>query len=1576
MEQLAERGLIERIATAVPKAAAFTRQLYAGVSAGDLGALSLDELVAGAKSIWEFAAERPRQKPIVRIFHPTEKSHGWSSQYIVAEIVNDDMPFLVDSVTAALQQHGLTVEMLAHPVVKLERDGRGKRTGFDRGASESVMQLRLSGPLDAAGAATLTNELRRVLADVRAAVGDWRAMLKRLTDCADELGRGGQAPAGVDIDEERAFLYWLANNHFTLLGAREYVYDRRGRQAHMTVVDGSGLGILRDPAVQVFAGARNLVALPVPVRAYLELAEPLMIAKATQRATVHRSEPMDVIGVKRLDTKGRVVAEQRFVGLFTSSAYGHNPHETPLVRRKIADVVARAGLDPQGHDGKALLHVLETFPRDELFQVATDELHAIALGILQLQERRRIALFVRRDPFERFVSCLVYVPQDRYSSSLRDQFGTMLAEAFAGEVASLSLQVGISPLARLRLLVTTTPGNVPVVDLAALEARLVEIGRTWTERLTAAAVARHGDAGYALVRRYAKAFPAAYIESVPAADAIDDIARIETSSADLPALQLYRRAGRDVAQPGFKIFRKGRPVHLSDILPMLENRGFRVLTETPYETHPAGDDLATWIHDLELQTLDRSAVDVDAVRALFHDSFLATWRGLAEDDGFNRLTLTAQLAWREVALLRAYAKYLRQTGFTFSQSYIEATLAQHPGIASSIVRLFRARFDPTVQKKSAALAAAAMAEIERALDTVTILDEDRILRRYVNLVTATLRTNYYQPGPDDAPKPYMSFKLDSRAIDGLPKPRPLVEIWMYAPETEGIHLRGGKVARGGIRWSDRREDFRTEILGLMKAQQVKNAVIVPVGSKGGFVIKRPLSPSASRAAVQAQGIECYRTLMRGMLDITDNRKGATIVHPAAVVRHDGDDPYLVVAADKGTATFSDIANAVAHDYGFWLDDAFASGGSVGYDHKALGITARGAWVAVQRHFRELGVDLERQAFTVVGIGDMAGDVFGNGMLRSRQTRLVAAFNHQHIFLDPDPDPAASFEERQRLFTTPRTTWADYNGTLISKGGGVFERSAKSIKLTAEIKALLGLAVDATTPAELIQAMLKAPVDLLWFGGIGTYVKSADEGHLQAGDRTNDALRVDARDVRARVIGEGANLGVTQRGRIEYAAEGGRINTDAIDNSAGVDMSDHEVNIKILLSDPVAAGKLTVTNRNKLLASMADEVSDHVLRDNYLQTLAMSLAARAGPELIDPAQQLMRRLEHDAGLDRALEALPSDAALTTRRSAKAGLHRPEIAVLLAYAKLDLHEALLKSPLLDDPALEHDLRGYFPKMLQQKYPDAIRGHGLRREIIGTVLANEILNRGGLTFVSDLETYTGQPAEHVAKVFAVSRALFGLDTLWVALEALDDQVDAARQLGLFARVADALRAAARWLLRQTDHGAIGDTVRHYAAGVERLTHRLPKIDATLDAAPPVDGVPPELERRVALLASLARHLDILRLAEVAGVDVADAAKTYVKAGRRFGIASLRALAAGVPTPDGWSRTAVANLADDLADHQERIARRILRAPRGLEEWIEHNRDAVARLDQVVANLQTGGAPDLARLAVAERVLREMLD
>ena len=1570
MEKPAERSLIERIAAAVPKPLAeFTRQLYAGLSANDLAGLPFDELVGGARSLWEFAAERPRATPLVRLFHPTEKTHGWVSQYIIGEIVNDDMPFLVDSVIAALKRHALTVELITHPVVRLERDAAGRRTGFGSGGAESFMQLRLSGPLDAAGAAALCAEVLAVLADVRAATTDWHAMRDRLADCATGL------ESASDPDEARAFLHWLADNHFTLLGAREYAYDRRGKQPRMSVVDGSGLGILRAPEVQVFTGARNLAALPAPVRAFLEDTAPLLIAKATQRATVHRPEPMDVIGVRRLDAKGRVAAEVRFVGLFTQSAYSQNPHEIPVIRRKIDEVVARAGFAPQGHDGKALLHILETFPRDELFQIATDELYAIALGILQLKERQRIALFVRRDPFERFVSCVVFVPQDRYSSGLREQFAGVIAQAFGGEIASASLQIGISALARLRLLVSTTPGAVPEVDLGALEARLIEMGRTWAERLTAAAVGRHGEAGYAIARRYAKAFPAAYTDAFTAREAIDDVVRVEAAGADLPALHLYRNDGGSAAEPRFKILRRGRPVHLSDVLPMLENRGFRVLTETPYEVRPAGDPETTWIHDLALATADGTPVDVEAVRQLLHDSFLATWRGLAEDDGFNRLTLTARLAWREVALLRAYAKYLRQTGFTFSQSYIEATLANHPAIAAAIVRLFDARLDPALHKKSAALVQATLDEISQALDAVTVLDEDRILRRYVNLVQATLRTNYHQPGADGAPKPYMSFKLDSRAIDELPRPRPLVEIWMYSPDVEGIHLRGGKVARGGIRWSDRREDFRTEILGLMKAQQVKNVVIVPVGSKGGFVVKRPLPASAGRAALQEQGIECYRTLMRGMLDVTDNRKGASIVHPPSVVRHDADDPYLVVAADKGTATFSDIANAISHDYGFWLDDAFASGGSVGYDHKALGITARGAWVAVQRHFRELGVDIDRDGIRVVGIGDMAGDVFGNGMLRSRALRLVGAFNHQHIFLDPSPDPATSFAERQRLFTTPRTTWADYDTKLISKGGGVHERAAKSIKLSAEVKALLGLTADSLPPAELIQALLKAPVDLLWFGGIGTYVKSADESHLQAGDRANDALRVDARELRAKVVGEGANLGVTQRGRIEYAAQSGRINTDAIDNSAGVDMSDHEVNIKLLLGDPVGTGKLSTQDRNKLLAAMADEVSDHVLRNNYLQTLAISLAARAGTDLLDPAQQQMHRLEHAGALDRTLEALPTDTALVARRSAKTGLYRPEIAVLLAYAKLQLYDELLKTRLLDDPALEPDLKGYFPKVLQQRYPDAILRHGLRREIVGTALGNEIVNRGGLTFVADLEAH-GEPVERIARGYVVARELLGLPALWARIEALDGKVEAGVQLRLLARLANALARTTRWLLRRRDHGTIGETCRHYAAGLQTLTRHLPKIDPGVTETRSDDGVPAELAEALALTHSLSRHLDILRLAEAAGVDVAEAGKTYVKAGRRFGITSLRALAAAVPTPDGWSRTAVDNLAEDLADHQERIARRILRMPRGLEDWVAANLEAVERLDQVVASLQTGGAPDLARLAVAERVLRELLD
>src|SRR5215470_7053387 len=1205
----------------------FIREFYANVSPDDLVGEEVENLYCAALSLWNHGQKRKTGEAKVRVFNPRVDEHGWHSPHTVIEIVNDDMPFLVDSVTAELARDDLTVYLVIHPVVEVARDAAGQiaepgQPGAGPLRDESFMQIRTNEQRDPHRLDRLRRDLERVLGDVRAAVTDWRAMLTKLDTTLVELDDRPPPLPMDEVAEAREFLAWLGADHFTFLGCRDYDFVGEGEQTRTAIVAGSGLGILRDDNVSVFDQMRNTDRLPPDVRYFLHQSRLLMVTKANRRSTVHRPVQMDTVGVKRFDATGQVVGEHLFVGLFTSAAYSRSPRDIPILRRKVEACVERAGFDPASHDGKALLHILEGFPRDELFQMSADELFETALGILHLQERQRIALFTRRDPFERFISCLVFLPRDRLNTELRLRMQDILAEAYHGKLGAFYTQVTDDKLARLHIVIETTPNAIPDVDQAELEARLVEVGRSWTDYLQEALIEAHGEEhGLVLLRRYANAFPLSYRERFAAAAAVLDIEHAEAVLAQRRiGINLYRPIESPANELRLKLYVADQALTLSDVQPTLEHMGLRVLTEIPFRLRPGEAGDLIWVHDFRMETSDGREIDISEVKGVFHDAYAKIVAGEMEDDGFNRLVLLARLDWREVSVLRAYAKYLRQAGIAFSQIYMEEALAHNPRLARRLVRLFRALFNPAKQATAAERARINEHEILKGLDEVTNLDEDRILRRFLNLIQSTLRTNFFQRGKD-----YISFKLDSHALEELPLPRPLVEIWIYSPRVEAVHLRGGRVARGGIRWSDRRDDFRTEILGLMKAQMVKNAVIVPVGSKGGFVVKRPPA-TGGREALSAEVVECYKTMMRGLLDITDNLVGGQVQPPGEVVRRDPDDPYLVVAADKGTATFSDIANSVSAEYGFWLDDAFASGGSAGYDHKGMGITARGAWEAVKRHFREMGTDIQAQDFTVVGVGDMSGDVFGNGMLLSRHIQLLAAFNHLHIFLDPDPDPEASWRERKRLFDLPRSAWSDYDPKFISAGGGVYERKAKSIKLSAQVKKRFGIAKDSMTPAELIQLLLKAEIDLLWLGGIGTYVKASDETHAEVGDRANDALRVNATDLRCKVVGEGANLGFTQRARIEYALKGGRINTDAVDNSAGVDTSDHEVNIKILLNEVVAAGDMTRKQRDRLLKEITDDVAALVLCDNYLQTQCLSVTQMLSARLLDRHMRFVRALE--------------------------------------------------------------------------------------------------------------------------------------------------------------------------------------------------------------------------------------------------------------------------------------------------------------------------------------------------------------
>ncbi|HYM30418.1 MAG TPA: NAD-glutamate dehydrogenase, partial [Candidatus Cybelea sp.] len=1242
------------------------------------------------------------------------------------------------------------------------------------------------------------------------------------------------------------------------------------------------------------------------------------------------------------------------------------------------------------HDGKALLNILETYPRDELFQIGEDELYDIAHGVLLLHSRPRPRLFLRRDEFGRFVSALVYVPREGYDTALRKKIAAILEDGLHGHVDSFYTQLGDEPLARIHFIVATRPGARTDFDAEGVEQRIAGAARSWVDGLLDALRTRHGEEkGAALLRRYAAAFPTDYRERYDAAAALFDIAKIESLDDESRlSVNLYRPLEAGDAEVGFKLYHLGAPVPLSDCLPVLEHLGLKVIEEHPFEVARDGEGPSVWIHDLSLTEPAGQALPLDKIKAKFEAAFVRVWQGAAEDDRFNRLVVRARLDWREVVILRAFGKYLRQTGIAFSQRYMEDALSANAGIARMIVALFHIHFDPALGQQRDQRASEIEAALASALDQVASLDEDRILRRFLNLVRAARRTNFYQKGPGGEPKPALSIKFESAVVDELPLPRPLFEIFVYAPQVEGIHLRGGRVARGGIRWSDRREDFRTEVLSLMKAQQVKNAVIVPVGAKGGFVPKRP-PVEGGRDAVQADGVECYRTFIRALLDITDNRIGAKIVPPKEVVRLDSDDPYFVVAADKGTATFSDIANSLSAEYGFWLGDAFASGGSAGYDHKKMGITARGAWEMVKRHFRELGRDVQREDFTVVGIGDMSGDVFGNGMLQSEHIRLLAAFDHRHVFIDPEPDVAKTFAERKRMFALPRSSWADFDPKLISRGGGVFDRKLKSIRLSPEVKARFRIERDAMTPTDLIHALLQAEVDLLWNGGIGTYVKASSESHADVGDRANDGLRVDGRDLKAKVVGEGGNLGFTQRGRIEYALKGGRINTDALDNSAGVDTSDHEVNIKILLDAVVAEGELTLKQRDRLTAEVGEDVAALVLQDNYLQGQAVSVAESQSNRLLPSLIRLMRTLEQRGRLDRGVEFLPSDAALAERQASGSGLTRPELAVLLAYAKMSLYDDLLASDLPDEPHFAVDLAKYFPRALRKQHGDAIAKHRLRREIVATSVANSIINRVGPGFVGDIREETEAEAAAIARAYVATRDTFGLRRIWTGIEALDNKVPAALQTDMLRATIELMRRSVLWLLREKPGRLdIEATVQGITPGVAELKRQLSKLlvgptaseFAELQKRYTAAGVPGGLADEVAALGALGAAFDIIAAAERTGRDFASVARIYFMLGDVLGLDWLREAAARQAPGDTWQRLAVTAALEDLDQRQRALAIAVLSGADGadpkaaLDSWMLPRTNTVGRLGQLVAEYRNAGGVDAARLAIANRHLKSL--
>ncbi|MFJ6730232.1 NAD-glutamate dehydrogenase [Streptomyces sp. NPDC091281] len=1595
----------------------FLQRYYLHTAQEDLGDRDPVDVFGAALSHYRLAENRPQGTANVRVHTPTVEENGWTNSHSVVEVVTDDMPFLVDSVTNELTRQGRGIHLVIHPQIVVRRDVAGRLIEILKptppGAElphdahvESWIHVETDRESDRADLKQITADLLRVLSDVREAVEDWEKMREAALRVADGLP-GEPVPgdlAAPEVEEARELLRWLADDHFTFLGFREY---QLREDDSLAPVPGTGLGILRaDPhhtEGDDHPVSPSFERLPADARAKAREHKLLVLTKANSRATVHRPSYLDYVGVKKFDAEGNVVGERRFLGLFSSAAYTESVLRVPVVRRKVDGVLKGAGFSRNSHDGRDLLQIMETYPRDELFQTPVDELQAIVTSVLYLQERRRLRLYLRKDEYGRYYSALVYLPRDRYTTGVRLRIIDILKEELGGNSVDFTAWNTESILSRLHFVVRVPQGTVlpelSDTDRDRLEVRLVEAARSWADAFQDALNAELGEERTAeLLRRYGNAFTEGYKADHTPRAAVADLVHLERLSEERNfSLSLYEPVGAAPDERRFKIYRKGDAISLSAVLPVLNRLGVEVIDERPYELRCADRSVA-WIYDFGLRMptpLGGAGGDHfgDDARERFQEAFAATWTGKAENDTFNALVLGAGLTWRQAMVLRAYAKYLRQAGSTFSQDYMEDTLRTNVHTTRLLVSLFEARMSPDRQRAGLEITDALLEELEAALDQVASLDEDRILRSFLTVIKATLRTNFFQKATDGAPHDYVSMKFDPQAIPDLPAPRPAFEIWVYSPRVEGVHLRFGKVARGGLRWSDRREDFRTEILGLVKAQMVKNTVIVPVGAKGGFVAKQLPDPSADRDAWLAEGIASYRTFISALLDITDNMVAGEVVPPSDVVRHDEDDTYLVVAADKGTATFSDIANEVAQSYDFWLGDAFASGGSAGYDHKAMGITARGAWESVKRHFRELGVDTQVEDFTVVGIGDMSGDVFGNGMLLSEHIRLVAAFDHRHIFIDPNPDAATSYAERRRLFELPRSSWADYDESLISAGGGVFPRSAKAIPVNAHIREALGIeaGVAKTTPADLMRAILAAPVDLLWNGGIGTYVKASTESHADVGDKANDAIRVDGADLRARVVGEGGNLGLTQLGRIEYSRGGGKINTDAIDNSAGVDTSDHEVNIKILLNGLVTEGDMTVKQRNKLLAEMTDEVGALVLRNNYAQNTAIANALAQSKDMLHAQQRFLRHLVREGHLDRALEFLPTDRQIRERLGAGQGLSGPETAVLMAYTKITVSDELLHTTLPDDPYLRGLLFAYFPTALRERFAEQIENHPLRREITTTVLVNDTVNTGGTTYLHRLREETGASLEEIVRAQTAARTIFRSASVWDAVEGLDNTVDAEVQTRIRLHSRRLVERGTRWLLNNRPQPLeLAETVDFFSERVGHVWSQLTKllrgadlewwqkICDELTAA----GVPDELAHRVAGFSSAFPALDIVSVADRTGRDPMDVAEVYYDLADRLHITQLMDRIIELPRADRWQSMARASIREDLYAAHAALTADVLAVGNGtatpeqrFKAWDEKNAALLGRARTTLDEIQGSETFDLANLSVAMRTMRTLL-
>ncbi|NNK52081.1 MAG: NAD-glutamate dehydrogenase [Xanthomonadales bacterium] len=1615
------------------RAVCYVEQCFRRVPVEDLASYAPQTLAAMVVGQLEFLKLRQPGEILIRVFNPRLDVDGWESPHTIIEMVNDDTPFLVDSASLTLNEIDLSIHLIIHPVIRLGRDAKGqlekvfkKKEGA--GVPESVMHFQVDRRTGTEDLENIRLRLESSFTDVHRAVEDWRKMESSAVEAAENLRNWGSNVEEKWLLEYRAFLDWLQDDHFVFLGARDYEVVRSRGGGELRIVPGSGLGILRE--TEETTHSRPLASLADAARKHQQ--QPLIITKTNARSTVHRLGYLDYIGVLKFDKKGRTIGERRFLGLFTSAAYTLNAMDTPLVRARARNVLANSGLIKGSHAWKSMIHTLETLPRDELYQASSSQLQQTAMGVLNLQERQRVRLFIRQERYSRFYSCLVYLPRERFNTENREAIQEILNRALRGSRLDYAVHISESKLARLQVIVRPRRGAEVLFDVEALENKIVEAVRSWTDELRSILVQKRGEEeGLKMASRFGRAFPEAYKEDISPWVAAFDVenANAVYEGADL-RMSLYRPKKPRSGIIRFKIFRNDSPIPLSDVLPMLENLGLHIVNERPYELKMP-DEERLWIQDFDMVPAVDRELDLDVIRNLFQEAFEKTLRGETDSDGFNRLVIASQMHWRQVKILRAYCKYLLQTGVPFSMNYMAETLSRHPGIARLLVELFEASFDPAREQETDYRKELASKRLERrmtvlmskeiagdgvlaeflsdmaaargqqrdaqvnsitrafrrALESVTSLDEDRMLFAFFEVIRATLRTSYFQVDGDGAAREYISFKIDSTALPELPRPKPFREIWVYSPRVEGIHLRGGKIARGGLRWSDRREDFRTEVLGLMKAQSVKNTMIVPVGAKGGFVVKR-MPASGERDAVMQEVVSCYKLFINGLLDITDNLDKDKIIPPTDVIRRDDDDPYLVVAADKGTATFSDTANSVADQHGFWMGDAFASGGSVGYDHKGMGITARGAWECVKRHFRELGKDIQREPFTVVGIGDMSGDVFGNGMLLSRHTRLQAAFNHQHIFLDPDPDVKKSYQERRRLFRLPRSSWTDYQAGLISSGGGIFSRQEKTIPLSPEVREWLGVEADQMTPNVLIRELLKAPVDLLWNGGIGTYIKSSSEAHADVGDLSNNALRVNGSDLRCKVVGEGGNLGLTQRGRVEFARCGGMVNTDFIDNSAGVDTSDHEVNIKLLLNLAIRAGKLDLDGRNRLLAEMTNDVAALVLRNNYLQTQAITMMDHFSGPRLGAKQHFIRVLEEQGWLDRQLESLPEDEELEERKDKGKGLFRPELAVLLSYSKIMLYQQLLGSDVPEDSYLSGELSRYFPDQLQDRMGSFMQQHRLKREIVATQVTNSLVNRMGASYTLRMCEDTGASPAEVARAYTIAREVFGARNFWSKIEKLDNKVSSELQIAALISMWKLLRQATRWLLnlqgRKLDIRLMVDRLAPGLSILEKFIGDAMSAEEkeglqTL-AQPYVEGgFNRKLAAQTVMLERLFPALDVVETAARRKTDVKRVARVFFGLGDTLELKWLKNHVESLKVSGQWHAVSRANLRDELFSIHNNLVERVLHADGRKKEpvkaWMESNGAEVEPVLDMLKDMRKGVKMDYPTVSVAVRALEQLV-